>query len=128
MMGLYSPGDVYDFLESIGSAGRSAYQTMHFTTDLAFPLVYGALLFSLLCQAIQKTQVKVQWLPFIAFVPSVIDLAENFTFVYITARFPAFLPDLTRLAQVFTIIKFGGIFICLLVIIFLIGKKRLTVK
>ena len=128
MKGIYSPEYIYGFLESIGPAGRSAYQSMHFTTDLAFPLVYGALLFSLLCGAANKAHLRTRWLPFIAFFPTIIDLAENFTFVYITNQFPTSLPGLTRMAQVFTIMKFGGIIFCLLVIIFLRGKKHLTLK
>ena len=126
MKGIYSPEYVYGFLESIGPAGRSAYQSMHYTTDLVFPLVYGALLFALLCRAVQKSQTKVQWLPFIAFFPTIIDLAENFTFVYITNHFPVFLPELTRIAQVFTIAKFSGIGLCLLMVIYLQVKKPLS--
>ena len=124
MMGIYSPEDVYHFLETIGAAGRSAYQTMHFATDLAFPLVYGALLFSALCWATHKAQIKTRWLPFIAVFPTLVDLAENFTLVTITARFPDFLPGLTRLAQVFTILKFTGISVSFIVLIILVIKKK----
>jgi hypothetical protein len=115
MMGIYSPDDVYTFLDSVGGTGRTSYQTMHYATDLAFPLVYGALLFALLCRAIDKTGTNFRWLPFIAFLPTLADLAENFTLVTITARFPEFLPGLTHLAQVFTLFKFGGIGLCLVI-------------
>ncbi|MDY6873579.1 MAG: hypothetical protein SVR81_06390, partial [Chloroflexota bacterium] len=48
MMGIYSPEAVNDFLADIGPSGRAAYQLMHFSSDLAFPLVYGLLLFALI--------------------------------------------------------------------------------
>ena len=124
MMGIYSPEEVYHFLESIGEEGRTAYQTMHFGTDLAFPLVYGLLLFALLSRATQKTLPKLPWLPFIAFFPTLVDLAENFTLVNITAHFPAFLPGLTQLAQVFTILKFSGIGVALIVLVILLIRKK----
>ena len=119
IMGLYSPQDVYHFLDSIGPEGRSAYQIMHFATDLVFPLIYGALLFTLLCRQVQKSPEKPHWLPFIALVPVILDLAENFTMVVITARFPDFLPGLTQLAQVFTIMKFTSLALCVITIIIL---------
>ena len=125
MMGIYSPEDVYTFLESVGPEGRSVYQTMHYATDLAFPLVYGALLFALLCRETRKTETKFRWLPFLALLPTVADLAENFIMVYITAHFPEFLPGMTRLAQVFTLIKFGGIGLCVGIIFILFLKRKL---
>lgn len=124
MMGIYSPEDVYHFLETIGAEGRSAYQAMHFTSDLAFPLIYGALLFSALCWATSKAQVKARWLPFIAFFPTLVDLAENFTLVIITGRFPNFLPGLTHLAQVFTILKFTGIGVSFIALVILVIKEK----
>lgn len=124
IMGLYSPEEVYHFLDSIGPGGRSAYQIMHFATDLAFPMVYGALLFALLCQQAQKAPEKWHWLPFITLVPVAFDLAENFTMVAITARFPDFLPGLTRLAQVFTIVKFSSLVLCVITIISLGFTKQ----
>lgn len=123
-MGIYSPEEVYHFLETIGAEGRSAYQTMHFATDLVFPLIYGALLFSALCWATHMAQSKAQWLPFIAVFPTLVDLAENFTLVFITDRFPEFMPGWTRAAQVFTILKFTGICVCLISLIVLVIKKK----
>ena len=124
MMGIYSPEEVYHFLDTIGAEGRSAYQTMHFATDLVFPLIYGALLFSSLCWATHKAQSKTQWLPFVAVFPTLVDLAENFTLVFITNRFPDFLPGWTRAAQVFTILKFTGISVSFIALIVLVIKKK----
>jgi hypothetical protein len=113
MMGFYSPQEVYDFLSTIGPAGRAAYQMMHFSTDLAFPIVYGLFLFAWLCRLVIGMDLKLQYLPVLAFLASAADLAENFSMVFITNRFPEFLPGLTRLAQGFSLVKFAGIGICI---------------
>ena len=128
MMGIYSPQEVYDFLTAIGPAGREAYQLMHFSSDLAFPLVYGLFLFSWLSRLVVGKDPKTQYLPLIAFLASAADLAENFTMVYITDRFPSFLPGLTRLSQVFSLVKFAGIGICVGIGIILTVKNNLKKK
>ncbi len=115
MMVLYSPQNVHEFLTAVGPAGRDAYQLMHFSTDLAFPLIYGLFLFAWLSRLVQGKGIKLQYLPLIAFIASGADLAENFSMVYLTATFPAFHPGLTRLAQVFTLVKFACIGICIIV-------------
>lgn len=122
-LGIYSPEKVHAFLQAIGPEGRAAYQWMHFTTDLAFPLVYGWLLFAILCRCVLNTSSKFQRLPFLGWLIAAVDLAENFTLVAITDRYPTFSPALTRLAQVFTIAKFAGIALSLAAIIFLWVKK-----
>lgn len=112
MMGIYSPKAVYDFLSAIGPSGREAYQWMHYTSDLTFPLVYGLFLFSWLCRLVVGKDSKLHYVPFIAVLASAADLAENFSMVSITDRFPVYLQGLTRLAQVFSLMKFLGIGVC----------------
>jgi len=124
MMGLYSPEDVYDFLTEITAEGRESYQFMHLTTDLAFPLVYGLFLVSLLSRLFLALEGLPRWLPFLGLIPAGFDLAENFTLVFITSRFPAFLPGLTHLAQFFTLAKFLGLAGVVLLIVFLAIKMR----
>jgi hypothetical protein len=119
MVGIYSPQEVYDFLSAIGPAGREAYQMMHFSIDLAFPLIYGLFLFAWLSRLVIGKDSKLQYLPLLAFMVSGADLAENFTMVYITNRFPEMFPGLTRLAQVFSLVKFTGIVICVIIWIIL---------
>ncbi len=126
VMGIYTPQTVYDFLSAIGPAGREAYQRMHFTSDLAFPLVYGLLLFSLISRRLLQRENKPRWIALLAFIGPVFDLAENFSLVVITDRFPTSLPGLTRLAQVFTLAKFGGIGLSLLIVVILAIRQART--
>ncbi|QRN84445.1 hypothetical protein JR338_12735 (plasmid) [Chloroflexota bacterium] len=126
MKGIYTPDYVYDFLTAIGPAGRQAYQMMHFTTDLAFPFLYGLLLFAGLSLLVTQNSGESRPFPLIAFLPFVSDLAENFIMVAITASYPKFKPGLIWLAQGFTLLKFGGITFCVVVIVFLSIKHRKT--
>ena len=96
------------FLEAIGTEGRAAYQTMHTTTDFAFPLIYGLFLFALLSRLTIKQQLPL-WLPWMALVATIADLVENFTLMRLTSHYPDFQPGLAHLAQVATIIKFAFI-------------------
>jgi hypothetical protein len=126
MKGFYTPDYVYEFLTVIGPAGRQAYQMMHFTTDLAFPFLYSLLLFAGLSLLVTQDLEVNHLLPLIALLPLVSDLAENFTMVAITASYPRFQSGLTWLGQGFTLLKFGGIIFCVVVIVFLSIKHRHT--
>ena len=128
MKGIYSPDYVYDFLTAIGPAGRHAFQMMHFTTDLVFPLLYGLLLFAMLCRLVSQQAGGNVHLPLLALLPVASDLAENFSLVMITAQYPAFHPRLTWLAQGFTLLKFGGLLATLTVIVILFSMSRKTVN
>lgn len=123
MKGLYSPAYIAAFLAAIGPQGRQAYQMMHFTTDLAFPFIYGLFLFAVLCRLTHLGKSPHPALPLIAILPLAADLAENFSMVAITANFPTALPGLVWLAQAFTILKFGGIGFCLVIIATLLMRK-----
>jgi hypothetical protein len=48
--------------------------------------------------------------------------------VAITGRFPAALPGLTRLAQVFTLLKFAGISLGILIVVALAIRNRGTIN
>ncbi|MCB2209975.1 hypothetical protein KQH62_03670 [bacterium] len=119
MMGIYSPQAVYDFLTDIGPEGRAAYQLMHFSSDLVFPLIYGMLLFALISRRLLQRDRAPYQIALLAFVGPLFDLAENFSMVAITNSFPTAMPGLTRLAQVFTLLKFGGIGLSILTILVL---------
>jgi len=112
----YSANDVYDFLTFIESEGRQAYQWMHLTTDLAFPIIYGLFFFSVSGYLL----LQVGWTQYFIALSGILaggfDLAENFSLLYITHRYPKFLPGLVNLTRIFTIGKFSFMFISVLVI------------
>lgn len=124
MKGFYSPAYIADFLTAIGPEGRQAYQMMHFTTDLAFPLVYGLLIFAGFSRMLTVGKATRSTLPLIALVPVLADLAENFSMVAITTAYPRSMPALVWMAQAFTLIKFGGIGFCMVALVFLWLRQR----
>ena len=123
MQFLYSSDDVYDFLTLIGPEGRQAYQRMHLTTDLAFPIIYGFFLFSITSYLLLKIGIHQFFITLFSFFAAGFDLAENFTLIYITNRFPNFFPGFVNLARIFTMAKFSFMFVSFLIIGFLFVKK-----
>lgn len=126
----YSANDVYDFLTFIGAEGRQAYQRMHLTTDLTFPIIYGLFFFSVSGYLLLQVASTQYYFALIGLLAAGFDLAENFTLLYITTRYPKFLPFFANLARIFTIGKFSFIFISVLMIGFLSTKiiRRSSIK
>ncbi len=121
LMFRYSPEYVFTFLSEIGAEGRLAYQKMHFIIDFSFPLIYG-LLFFVACNYFAPPQIKCYcWL---GFLPTIMDLGENFSHVFITHRYPTQFPHIALIAQFFTITKFLFIILCVLCVGYLILKDR----
>lgn len=118
----YSVDEVYDFLTLIGPEGRQAYQLMHLTTDLAFPIVYGVFLFSIISYLLVETGLQQFFVALSGILAAGFDLAENFTLLYVTDRFPKFLPGLVNLARILTLAKFSFMFVSFLIIGFLFIK------
>ena len=116
MQFIYSPDDVYDFLTLIGPDGRQAYQRMHLSTDLAFPIVYGFFLFSITSYLLLKNGIHHFFITWFALFAAGLDLAENFTLIFITDQYPEFLPGFVNLARIFTMGKFSFMFVSMLVI------------
>ena len=118
----YSPNEFYEFLTEIGPKGRYAFQIMHLTADLSFPLLYG-MFFFLLIRFFALEQFR--FLSWLGVITSIIDLAENITHLYITNIFPTQKQYLVRIAQIFTISKFAMIVICLFVLGYLITSRNI---
>ena len=113
---IYSPQEISGFLKNIGSDGRKAFQMMHITIDLTFPLLYGLFFYSMF-SSISSQHKKV--LPMFGFLPTVFDLLENFTLILITNRYPAELLILARLTQISTWLKFTFILLNIILIAYL---------
>lgn len=102
----YSPNDVYDFLTLIGPEGRQAYRWMHLTTDLAFPIIYGLFLFSTSSFLLVQVGMHTFLITLFGIFAAIFDLAENFSLLFITDRYPEFFNGLANLARIFTLGKF----------------------
>lgn len=107
MMFIYSADYIYNFLTAIGPSGRESYQLTHLTIDLSFPLLFSLFFAALISRFVNLLGWPSNTLPFICLFSGVLDLAENFTLVTITHRFPEYLQNLSKLSQTFTLGKFS---------------------
>lgn len=122
VMGTYTPEKVHHFLSSIGLEGRQAYQYLHLTTDLAFPIVYGLFLSGLISLLLNKLEKPCSVLPLFSVLAAVFDLVENFMFVYITNNYPDYPTSLVWVAQAFTILKFAMLGVSIFIVLFLLTR------
>lgn len=111
----YTSKQVHDFLQNIGSNGRSLYVKTQLTLDVVYPVVYG-LLFAMLLVVFfcWETTRCVVLLP-VATV--VFDLLENFSTVFLAKTFTEeHVSDFAKVASIFTQAKWGGVYLCGLLI------------
>lgn len=126
----YSVTWTYQFLTSLTEHGRNLYVTVISSSDMIFPVLY-AFAFTLLATflfkkaALQESLVfKVRFLPFVA---GLFDILENICFIIVVRNYPKELPRLVRVANVFTMLKFAGMWIGLMFVligVFAIIKNR----
>ena len=125
IMVIYSPEQLYQFLSQIQEGGRDAFQGMHLTVDLSFPIIYSLLFFFVMQWQSSILGKQKSFLPLVSFLSGGFDLAENFTLFFITSQFPQFLPNLSMLAQGFTLIKYALIIACIILMLILFLKSRI---
>jgi len=123
IMVFYSPDQLFQFLTQIQETGRNAFQGLHRTVDLSFPIIYSLFFFYILQWQVGIIGKPRSFLPWISILAGGFDLVENFTLFYITSQFPSFLHDLSIIAQVITIIKFALILTCILIILIMLWKS-----
>lgn len=119
LMFSYSADYVFDFLTAIEPAGRASYQLTHLTIDLSFPLLFSLFFVAVMNRFVSLLGWPSKHLPYIGLFSGVFDLAENFTLLYITDRYPQFFPNLSQLAQIFTLGKFLFIAVNLILSVYL---------
>ena len=126
IMVVYSPEQLYQFLSQIQASGRSAFQGMHLSVDLSFPIIYSLLFFFVMEWQLFILGKQKSLLPLVSFLAGGFDLAENFTLFFITSQFPQFLPNLSMLAQGFTLLKFALIIACIILMLIFFLKYRIN--
>src|SRR5438552_10248460 len=114
----YTPADVRDFLDVIGLSGRHLYGWTEVTLDLVFPLLYAALLSTLIARTILPGRGRhTIWLPWLA---AVFDYGENGILAYLAFTFDGRPSRLASIANVLTRGKW--VFITLALVALAIGS------
>lgn len=106
----YTPDEAYAYLEVLGAGGRQLYATLHIAADLVFPMIYSlffAFAVAWLLRQLAAPNRPIQRLILLPFVAGLADLAENVSILIMNWAYPARLDGLARLANLFTLIKFG---------------------
>lgn len=117
-----APDEIYYFLTAIGPEDRAAFQKMHLSIDLSYPIIYGFFFFALNKFLVIKTNTKSYLLSYIPLFAMGFDLLENIGLVLLTNQFPDRLPALEIAVEFFTIIKFSTIILSLAIAIYLSSR------
>lgn len=110
----YSAQTLYTWAEAYGEDGRQEYVRARFTFDLAWPLVYTFFLVSATSWLYQRILPQGSPWRLVNLVPlaaMLLDLLENSATSLVIARYPAQTPLVDALAGVFTLLKWGLVFL-----------------
>jgi hypothetical protein len=121
MMFTYSPSSIYEKLTQFGADGRSAYRIFLERVDFLFPAVYGLFFVMVTTFGFSRlfpNRPALQKLSLLPWFTTLFDYAENLCFFVMLRSYPEELPNLQKLANVFTLAKwtFAAISIVLLLV------------
>jgi hypothetical protein len=121
MMFTYSPSTIYEKLILFGADGRSAYRIFLERVDFLFPAVYGLFFVMVTTFGFSRlfpNRPALQKLSLLPLLTTFFDYAENFCFLALLRSFPVELPNLEKLANIFTLAKwtFAEVSIVLLLV------------
>jgi hypothetical protein len=121
MMFTYSPSTIYEKLILFGADGRSAYRIFLERVDFLFPAVYGLFFVMVTTFGFSRlfpNRPALQKLSLLPLLTTFFDYAENFRFLALLRSFPVELPNLEKLANIFTLAKwtFAEVSIVLLLV------------
>lgn len=117
----YTAGQLYEWAEAYGAAGRAAYIQARLTFDVAWPLVYTLFLATALSWLMARAFAagsgwrRANVVPLLGML---FDFLENGATALVMARYPAETPVVAQVAGVLTLLKWlfvGGSFVLLLV-------------
>jgi hypothetical protein len=118
---LYAPSILQTMAEAYGESGRESYINLHWTLDLAFPLLYTFFLMTSTSWFLAKlipSSSKARLLNLIPLIGFVGDIGENFFSSLFMARFPNPCAVAQVLSAIFTPIKWLGFLASILLLIF----------
>ena len=116
----YTPGEVAELMESLGADGRSLYATTQVTLDVAFPLIYGAILAILIVRLYREELAR--RLLAVPLVAVLADLLENVTAAFLAWTFTDEASSLAWFSAVCTLTKSAALLGALVVV--LVGAVR----
>lgn len=110
MMFTYAPSTIFVKLTRFGADGRSAYRIFLERVDFLFPAVYGfffVMTTTLGLARLFPNRPTLQKLSLLPLGASFFDFAENVCFLVLLKSYPRELPNTEKLANAFTLVKWG---------------------
>ena len=102
----YRPEQVYEYLETLGATGRSAYTRMLLIPDLVFPVIYAMALSIALMLVLRRllplARLSLCLFPFLIVIA---DWLENLSLFIVTREFPERADAIAGYASLFTSLK-----------------------
>lgn len=117
---IYYPAILQKMAAAYGESGRTSYITLHWTLDLAFPLLYTLFLVtanSWLIAKIPPLSSKIRLLNLIPLVGFLGDIGENTFSSIVMARFPQPSVAAQVLSAIFTPVKWLGFIAAILLLV-----------
>ncbi|HYN89080.1 MAG TPA: hypothetical protein VER55_11140 [Ardenticatenaceae bacterium] len=107
----YTPDEAYSMVETYGEEGRRFYAMLEVTMDVVYPFTYASL-FSLLIAAGFRRGLRpdhpLQRAHRVPYAVMLVDFAENVGIVTMLLRYPTRHPRVARLTALFTLAKWLG--------------------
>jgi hypothetical protein len=117
---VYSPSTLQTMAAAYGEFGRASYITLHWTLDLAFPLLYSLFLVtgsSWLLAKLTPLSSKYRMLNLIPLIVFLGDIGENAFSSVVMARFPQPCAAAQVLSAIFTPVKWLGFIAAILLLV-----------
>jgi hypothetical protein len=128
----YSPDEAYRMIESYGEDGRRNYALVESTVDIVYPLTYATLLSLILTFAYRRVagpDHPLQQARLLPYGVMLVDFSENAGIVTMLLRYPARYNALARLTSVFTLTKWLGFAVIIVLTLgglITVGVKKVT--
>lgn len=126
---IYTADDIYDMAESYGEAGRNIYIFLRWTFDIAWPLVYGFFLISLVGKLSFIISDK-KWIDKLYMIPLfavLFDYLENIGTTIVMARYPIRTDLIASVTPILSFAKWtllsSGFLLVIILLVILIIKK-----
>lgn len=126
MMFTYAPSSIYEKLTLFGADGRLAYRHFLERVDFLFPAIYGLFFVTATTAGLARlfpTRPALQKLSLLTLGTTLFDWAENVCFLTFLHHYPQELPELEKLANVFTLAKW--LFAVLSIVLLLVAAPGL---
>lgn len=127
----YTSDDLFDIAEEIGEQGRRAYIISRLRFDIAWPVTYGAVLFTGLSLSLPSRK-RYYWILYLPLLAVICDFFENTIVSIVFYNYPDQVMILSHLAGIFTFLKWNSLILGYVLLgvafLYMIKEKAFSTK